>query len=115
MASMLAMGIATILYEKERNHPFSTAIICSLLGCIFGLLYIDESCIWHYWFAGGAFLMILIFMIINHAQTAILVSLACIYYIAHYWETNIFWGEIVYIGNFAVYYLYLHCVGNPPV
>jgi len=118
LVSMFLMGIGTLLYELERNDKYSQMIICVLLIGIYGLIYVNETHIIHYYFAFLVFIAILFFMIRHCYLTncnAILMSSLCLefftlFYILININDNIFYGEIIYILNFAFYYLYLHFI-----
>lgn len=115
---MFLMGLGTLFYEIERNDTYSTILICILLIGIYGLLFMNESYTIHYFFAFLVFLSILLFMIRHCYVTdcdiilsssllvAIVTSLCIIIQI----NQNIFYGEIIYILNFAFFYLYLHFI-----
>ena len=115
---MFLMGIGTLLYEFERNDKYSQIIIFVLLLGIYGLIYINETNTIHYFFAFAVFMAILLFMI-RHCYlincNAILMSslyleIITLFFILININDNIFYGEIVYILNFAFYYLYLHFI-----
>jgi hypothetical protein len=118
LVSMVLMGIGTILYELERNDTYSQIIICVLLIGIYGLICVNETHIIHYYFAFLVFIAIIIFMIRHCIVTncnSILISSLCLefftlFYILININGNIFYGEIIYILNFAFYYLYLHFI-----
>ena len=115
---MFLMGIGTLLYELERNDIYSQIIICVLLIGIYGLVYVNESYTLHYYFASMVFIAIIIFMIRQCYLTdcnVILLSSLCLEIITLIFiiiniNKNIFYGEIIYILNFALYYLYLHFI-----
>ena len=115
---MLLMGIGTLLYEFERNDVYSQLFICILLFGIYGLICINETYTIHYFFAFLVFISILSFMIRHCYLTDcdnILLSSLCLeflmlFFIIIHINENIFYGEIIYILNFAFYYLYLHFI-----
>jgi len=115
---MLLMGIGTLLYEFERNDVYSQLFICILLFGIYGLICINETYTIHYFFAFLVFISILSFMIRHCYLTDcdnILLSSLCLeflmlFFIMIHINENIFYGEIIYILNFAFYYLYLHFI-----
>lgn len=115
---MFLMGIGTIMYELERNDIYCQIIILILLIGIYGLIYINETNTIHYYFAFAVFISILFFMIrqcylrdcnILLLSSLFLEILTLIYIIININE-NIFYGEIIYILNFAFFYLYLHFI-----
>lgn len=114
---MFLMGIGTLLYELERNDKYSQIIIYVLLIGIYGLIYVNEMHIIHYYFASLVFIAILLFMI-RHCYltncnvvliTSLFLEIITLFYILIN-INNIFFGEIIYILNFAFYYLYLHFI-----
>ena len=114
---MFLMGIGTLLYELERNDKYSQIIIYVLLIGIYGLIYVNEMHIIHYYFASLVFIAILLFMI-RHCYltncnvvliTSLFLEIITLFYILID-INNIFFGEIIYILNFAFYYLYLHFI-----
>lgn len=119
---MFLMGIGTVLYEFERNDIYSQIFIYLLLISIYGLIYINENYTIHYIFAFIVFITILFFMIRHYYLTScnIILSLSLFFEIFLFlyiiinicYSENIFYGEIIYILNFAFYYLYLHFIDN---
>ena len=115
---MFLMGIGTLLYEFERNDIYSQIIICVLLIGIYGLIYVNETYTIHYFFAFLVFISILFFMIrqcyLKNFNMILLLSLCLeiitLLFIIININKNIFYGEIIYILNFAFYYLYLHFI-----
>lgn len=117
---MILMGIATICYEIERNDKYSQLLMCSLLIGLYGLICINETHIIHYFFAFLVFTAILVFMV-RHCyvkscdlilKTSLFLELflfLCIV-INLIINENIFYPEIIYILNFAFYYIYLHTI-----
>jgi len=114
------MGIGTILYELERNDTYSQILIYILLIGLYGLIYIDETFTVHYIFAFQVFISILLFMIrqcyLTYCNMTLLSSLVLqvltllSIIILFYIDESIYYAEIVYILNFAFYYLYLHFI-----
>jgi len=113
---MCLMGVGTLLYEFERDDKYSQIIICILLIGIYGLICVNETHIIHYYFAGVVFLAILFFMI-RHCylqncdiilKTSLYLEILTLILIGININGNIFYEEIIYILNFAFYYLYLH-------
>jgi hypothetical protein len=115
---MFLMGIGTLLYEVERNDVYSLIFISLLLIGIYSLICINETHIIHYFFAFFVFIVILCFMIRHCYLTdcniillsSLLLEILILLYITININKNIFYGEILYILNFAFYYLYLHCI-----
>ena len=115
---MILMGIGTLLYELERNDKYSQIIIDLLLIGIYGLIYVNETYTVHYYFAFLVFIAILFFMsrqcYLKYCNIILLLSLCLeiitLFFIIININKNIFYGEIIYILNFAFYYLYLHFI-----
>jgi hypothetical protein len=115
---MFLMGILTVLYEIERNDIYTQIIIFVLLIGIYGLIYINEKHIIHYLFAFIVFIAILFFMIrqcyLTKYNIILLLSLFLeifiLFIIIKNINKNIFHSEIIYILNFAFFYLYLHFI-----
>ena len=125
---MVLMGIATILYEIERKDIYSQILILILLIGIYGLVYIDETYTAHYIFAFQVFISILLFMIrhtINHTtkqypilNILTLFQIVLLILIVINIQKDIFYEEVAYILNFALYYIYLHFTNDlirPPI
>ena len=115
---MLLMGIGTLLYEMKRKDTYSTLFIGILLIGIYGLLFMNESHTIHYFFAFLVFLSILLFMI-RHCyvtgcnivlSSSLVVAIITLLCIVAQMNQNIFYGEIMYLINFAFFYLYLHFI-----
>ena len=107
-----------MLYEVERNDTYSQIIVGVLLLGIYGLIYVNETHRVHFYFAFVVFIAILAFMT-RHCyltrRNALLMSSLCLetltlLYIVTHIHDNIFYGEILYIANFALFYLYLHLI-----
>lgn len=115
---MVLMGIGTLLYELERNDKYSQIIIDLLLIATYGLIYINETHVIHYYFAFVVFIAMLFFMIRHCYLTnynIILISsfflgIITLLIITININNNIFCAKIIYILNFAFYYLYLHFI-----
>ncbi len=117
---MFLMGIATLLYEYERNDFGSQIIICILLIGLYGVIYINETNKIHYFFAFLVFIAILGFMIrhcyLTNCDSILLLSLyfeiflLLVITIDINKNKNIFYSEIFYILNFAFFYLYIHFI-----
>lgn len=90
---MLFMGIFALLYELERNDVYCQIIITVLLIGIYGLIYVDETYMLHYFFAFLVFVAILFFMIrqcyLTDCNTILLASLfleiLALFFILHLW------------------------------
>jgi len=113
--SMIIMGYFTLLYELERKDFMSMLFIVSLLIGIFGVITIYEDKIRHYFFAGLVLISMLGFMfynsrIINCKLLNLLLYIEIILFLTILIniKKNIFYSEIFFILNFAIYYLYLH-------
>lgn len=117
---MLLMGLGTILYELERGDNFSMYVICLLLIGIYGLICIDENNTLHYVFAFAVFLSIMGFMVRhcyffscnNVLLSSLLLEILLLVFIGVKLNENIFYVEVIYILNFAFFYLYLHYLQN---
>jgi hypothetical protein len=115
---MIAMGIGTVLYEVERNDNYSLLLISILLIGIYGLIMVNETNTIHYVFASVVFIAILCFMIRQCILTdcdivlssSLLLEVVMLVYIITHMSEDIFYGEIIYILNFAFYYIYLHFI-----
>ena len=115
---MFLMGVGTLLYELERNDKYSQIIICLLLIGIYGVIYINETRIIHYYFAFVVFFAILFFMIRHCYLTScniiltssLYLEILTLFFIVINIDDNIIYGEIIYILNFAFFYLYLHFI-----
>jgi len=115
---MFLMGIGTMLYELERNDMCSRIFMFLLLIGIYGVIYVNETNTIHYYFAFAVFISILFFMVrqcyLTNCDTILLSSLyleiLTLFFIIKNINENIFYGEIIYILNFAFYYLYLHFI-----
>lgn len=95
-----------------NNNTFSIICICIILMGIFGLICVDETQTIHYIFASFVFFAIMLFMM-RHCLTRnpiLLTSLGLEIITLLYMITNedIFIAEIVYVVNFACFYLSLH-------
>lgn len=128
LGSMACMAAATCAYEHRRIqhaandyvvglYKVGFACIVLLLFCIFSLVSIDETHFVHYVFAVLGFSAILAFTWVHSAliQTPVCAAVAAVQFaacahIAHRHESNgdIFWGEVAFIGAFALFYFYLH-------
>jgi hypothetical protein len=118
---MFLMGIGTLLYEIERNDIYSQIIIGILLIGIYGLIYVNETYTIHYFFAYVVFIAIVFFMIrhcyLTDCNIILLLSLCfgifTLLHIVINMNQKIFYCEIVYILNFAFFYIYLHFIQSP--
>lgn len=112
---MLFMGLGTMLYEIERSVFFSIIIMAILLIGIYGLLCFDETSSIHYLFGTIVFTAILSFMARHCGENRILWSsflleIVLLVGIIMNMNHNIFYAEVLFILNFAVFYLYLHFI-----
>ena len=114
---MILMGFFSILYEVERKDKISLLMISILLIGIYGILKINENNKIHYIYAILIFISILGFMI-NHCkkQKSNILNILLFFQIFILETTiidfryNIFYNEVFYVFNFAIYYLYLHFI-----
>ena len=112
------MGVGTILYEWERNDRYSQVCIGILLIGLYGLICINESHSVHYLFAFFVFTAILCFMIRHCYLTtcdrilsiSLFFEILILLFILININQTIFYPEVIYILNFAFYYLYLHTI-----
>lgn len=132
-ASMLLMAIFTLLYEYQRclkSRIWSLAFIVVILVGIFGVIYVPEDDPKHYIFAAAVFFAIIGFMVghtyygcggsdaADHADATISDNLRIILYaqflfmvvtvIGVLQDAPIFAVEVLFLMNFAVFYLYIH-------
>ena len=122
------MAAVTCAYERQRMkhaphedahfHNCGFACIIILLICIFSLVSIDETHFAHYVFAVLGFGAILGFTCVYAillqtpaCAAVVAIQFAACAHITHRHGSNgdIFWGEVTFIGAFALFYLYLHC------
>ena len=114
---MIVMGVFTLLYEMERNDFLSLIFITLILIGIYGVICVNENKKLHYIFAGMVFFSIIGFMI-NHCKLTNCNVLYLLLYIQIILlittiiniKGNIFYSEVFFIINFAIYYLYLHYI-----
>ena len=127
-ACMFLMAIFTLLYEYQRclkSRIWSLASIVVILVGIFGVIYVPEDDPKHYLFAAAVFFAILGFMV-GHtyygcgadAHDDIAYILRIILYaqflfmvvtvIGVLQDAPIFAAEVLFLMNFAVFYLYIH-------
>ena len=115
---MMLMGIGTIMYELERRDVYSLRLIFILLIGIYGVVSVDEIVYTgpHYFFAFLAFSSILLFMFRhcylhlcnNILYSSLLLAISILFYIILNIKQPIYMSEVMYILNFAFFYLYLH-------
>jgi len=112
------MGLLTIIYELERKDNITFLLIISLLVGIYGVMRTEESGKIHYIYAGIVFLSIFVFMARNCWQNGFfflyfLLFLQFLMLISTIININndIFYQEVIFIVNFAIFYLYLHYIG----
>ena len=129
-ACMLLMAVFTLAYEYQRcvtqNSRWSLFAIIALLIGIFGVIFIPEHDSTHYIFAATAFFAIVGFMvghtyyggdtadgtdtaadtlrILLYAQFLFMVVTV----IGVIQDAPIFATEVLFLLNFAIFYLYLH-------
>lgn len=129
-ACMFVMAIFTVLYEHQRcvmymnSSWWSLSVIVILLLGIFGVIFVPETNPIHYIFAAAAFFAIIGFMtwhtyyesssgpdpisdnlrILLYAQILFMV----ITVIGVLQDAPIFATEVMFLMNFAVFYLYIH-------
>jgi hypothetical protein len=115
---MFLMGVCTLLYELERNDIYSIFCVSLLVIGIYGLICVNETNIIHYIFAFLVFTSILFFMM-RHCYlfycniillSSLFLEILALLFIIINIRKNIFYGEVIYILNFAFYYLYLHFI-----
>jgi len=115
---MVLMGIGTLFYEIQRNDTYSIVIISVLLLGIYGLISVKETNTLHYVFAFLAFMSIMFFMV-RHCYTrncdnvllsSLILQVIMMFVIVANMNNDIFYSEVIYILNFAFYYLYLHFI-----
>ena len=121
---MVLMGLGSILYEFNRNDKLSIIIISLLLIGIYGAICVNTKHIFHYIFTFIVFIAILFFMIrhcfLRNCNTILILSLFLAIFLLIYILMNllidikgkILISEIIYILNFAFFYLYLHFMKN---
>lgn len=114
---MILMGIVTYLYEHRRNNIKSLILIMILLISIYILIYYGEEHAINYLFANIAFISILAFMLLhyNDIKSMTLLIIICIQIILLILiivNTNkeIFFYEILYLINFARFYIFIHFI-----
>lgn len=114
---MFLMAISTVLYELNRNDVYSQLFIFTILISIGFLIVFDESYMIHYFFAGTVFLSIMFFMIHHTILTkniflllSLILAIILLLFIIFNLQVNFFYTEVIYILNFAFYYVYLHFI-----
>ena len=112
---MVIMGLLAILYEIERNDNISLILIITILIGIYGVIFINEKKKTHYLFATIVFLSIIGFMIrncyrirCNFLYLLLFIQIILLFTTIINIKGNIFYSEVFFILNFALYYLYLH-------
>ena len=125
---MFIMAAFTIAYEYQRyvtqHTQWSMFAIVTLLIGVFGVIFIPENDQAHYVFAAAAFFAIVGFMTghtlcISATDTADIHDILCILLYAQFLfmlvtvigvlqDVAIFAVEVLFLLNFAVFYLYLH-------
>lgn len=121
---MLIMAGFTVLYEYQRQRWSLITILVLLVG-IFGVIFIPEQDHAHYIFAGTAFFAIIGFMLGHtfnnididnnhylHDNLRILLYAQILFMvitvIGVIQDAAIFAIEVLFLLNFAIFYLYLH-------
>ena len=114
---MFFMAISTVLYELNRNDVYSQLFIFTILISIGFLIVFDESYPIHYFFAGAVFLSVMFFMIYHTIVTkniilflSLILAIILLLFIIFNLRLNFFYTEVIYILNFAFYYVYLHLI-----
>jgi hypothetical protein len=114
---MFLMAISTVLYELNRNDVYSQLFIFTILISIGFLIVFDESYMIHYFFAGAVFLSVMFFMIYHTIVTkniilfiSLILAIILLLFIIFNLRLNFFYTEVIYILNFAFYYVYLHLI-----
>jgi hypothetical protein len=111
---MILMGAGALLYEYERNDPYSFGAMVVLLIGIYGLLCVVKPILVHRAFSYLAFTGILAFMIrhcyLRNGDPVLVASLVLGLILAAMMLSTkqIFHSEVVSIVNFAFFFLYLH-------
>jgi len=121
---MFIMAGFTVLYEYQRQRWSLAAIVVLLCG-IFGVIFIPEKNHVHYIFAAAAFFAIIGFMAghtFHHKSIDIHDNLRMLLYVQILFmvitvigvihDTAIFAIEVLFLFNFAIFYLYLHFSTN---
>jgi hypothetical protein len=126
LISMIIMGFFTMIYEYQREGKAGLLFIFILLCGIYGVICVPNVSIkdgepnnLHYIFATLVFISIIGFMLVQwycRKEESILYLLLRLQIllmkdIVMNIRGNIFFYEVGLIGNFAVYYLYLHFLG----
>lgn len=120
-ACMLLMSVFTLAYEYQRcvthHTQWSLFAIIALLVGIFGVIFIPEHDSTHYIFAATAFFAIVGFMV-GHTYYGGADTLRILLYaqflfmvvtvIGVIQDVPIFASEVLFLLNFAIFYLYLH-------
>ena len=111
--SMCVMGVLTIIYEILRYNILSFISIVSLLIGIYGVIKYDYTLQIHFLYCFIVFISILIFMYNNcylkkNLFLFVLLYLQEIMGALTFLENNIINMEIYLLGNFALFYIYLH-------
>jgi len=113
LTSMCVMGVLTIIYELLRYNILSFVSIVLLLTGIYGVIKYDYTLQIHFFFCFIVFISILIFMYNNcylkkNIFLFVLLYLQEIMGALTFLENNIINMEIYLLGNFALFYIYLH-------
>lgn len=123
LISMTAMAVCTLIYERNRADPISLATIIILFIGIVGVILVKESSIFiHYTFAALVFLSIILFLY-HHSKRLqniwlyglVLTEIAFISHILYcIQDPSIFLSEALFLGGFALGYLYIHWIEYKP-
>lgn len=111
--NMTVMGCLTIIYEFMRNNIISLFLILFLLLGIYGVIIYEHTLIIHYVFCFMVFISIICFMY-NHCFLQNNIILFLLLYLQEilsayiFLENDIINMEICLLGNFALFYIYLH-------
>lgn len=111
--NMSVMGCLTIIYEFMRNNIISLFLILFLLLGIYGVIIYEHTLTIHYVFCFMVFISIICFMY-NHCFLQNNIILFLLLYLQEilsayiFLENDIINMEICLLGNFALFYIYLH-------
>jgi len=117
---MSLIGGAGILYEIERKDTISIFCIILLVIFLLSLICIPEYNFIHYILAGLLCAVILGFMVQQSLlqnfpkllSASLCLEFLLLFIIIENLHKNIFISEVLYILNFAFYYIYLHFYKN---
>ena len=117
---MSLIGVGGILYEIERKDTISILFIILLIIFLLSLIFIPINNFIHTFFAGLVCAAILGFMVQQTLLKNFPIILSASLCLAFVFllvilkdiRENIFYSEVLYILNFAFYYIYLHFYKN---